>query len=77
MKKLWDWINCKNLTSGKKYTLCLWLLSFIWGLLGFTLGLGIEALTSASKEWLLIFTGYPVLFSFLAVFLRSGRHPFH
>lgn len=55
MKKLWNWIDCKNFASGKKYALCLWLLSLGWGLLGFVLGLGVQAVTSAGKEWLLIF----------------------
>lgn len=77
MKKIWNWIDCKNFASGKKYALCLWLLSLGWGLLGFVLGLGVQAVTSAGKEWLLIFTGYPILICPAAVLLYSGRHPFH
>ena len=68
MKAFWNWIDGMELATEKKYTLCLWILGIALAL-AWTVRLGLD--------WLPVLTGWPVLLSWVGVFLYGCRHPFH
>lgn len=71
MKRFWNWIDGMDLATEKKYTLCLWILGIALALAGSALYL---ALAWTARLGL---AGWPVLLSWVGVFLYGCRHPFH
>ena len=68
MKRFWNWIDGMDLAAEKKYTLCLWILG---------IALALAWTVRLSLDWLPVLTGWPVLLSWVGVFLYGCRHPFH
>lgn len=77
MRRLWNWIDETGLPTEKKYTLCLWIVGIVLALAGCAAYLALALTARLGLEWLLILTGWPVLLSWVGVFLYGCRHPFH
>ena len=77
MKRFWNWIDGFGIPVEKKYTVCLWLLGLMLALAGSVMYLLLALTVKLGLEWLLICTGWPVLLSWVGVFLYGCRHPFH
>ncbi len=77
MKKIWDLIDQRNWSASAKQTFAFW----IFGILSMTAGyflwkiIGLRML--GSVDWMLCFMGYPVIFSFVMVYMYACRHEFH
>lgn len=77
MKYIWNWIDEKHLSAEKKYNLCLWIASILLAAAGCALYALLNPALHLAGEWLVILAGWPVLISWVAVFLYGCRHPFH
>ena len=77
MKRFWNWIDGMDLAAEKKYTLCLWILGIALALAGSTLYLALARTAKLGLDWLPVLAGWPVLLSWVCVFLYGCRHPFH
>ena len=77
MKYIWNWIDKKEMTVEKKYTLCLWVTSLLFAALGCLLYAVLHLTAHLGTQWLLILGGWPVFLSWVGVFLYGCRHPFH
>ena len=77
MKRFWNWIDGMDLSTEKKYTLCLWILGIALALAGSALYLALAWTARLGLDWLPVLAGWPVLLSWVGVFLYGCRHPFH
>ncbi len=77
MKALWNMIEKKKWTAKAKYAAALLLLGAVFALAGFALWMVIRLRALSSVDWMLCFIGYPVVISWIAIFLYSCRHEFH
>ncbi len=77
MKYIWNWIDGKDMTVERKYTLCLWVVGALLAAAGAVLYAVLNLAARLDAEWLLILTGWPVLISWVGIFLYGCRHPFH
>ena len=77
MKRFWNWIDGMDLAAEKKYTLCLWILGIALALAGSVLYLALAWTARLDLDWLPVLAGWPVLLSWVGVFLYGCRHPFH
>ena len=76
MKRLWNWVEEKELPAQQKYTLYRRLLTILWAFCGLLLWLGLYITLGAGLKALVILVGYPVVFSWIPVFFYTCRHPF-
>lgn len=76
MKLLWNWIEKKELSAQKKYTLFLRILSVFWSACGLLIWLVLYITRCAGLEALVILVGYPLCFSWIPMFFYGCRHPF-
>ena len=76
MKRLWNWIEGKELPAQRKYTLFLRLLTLFWLVCGVLTWLGLRLTLGAGPEALVILSGYPLVFSWIPAFFYTCRHPF-
>ena len=77
MKYIWSWVDRKHLPVEKKYNLCLWITSILLAAAGCALYALLNLTLHLAGQWLVILAGWPVLISWVAVFLYGCRHPFH
>ena len=77
MKRFWNWLDGMDLAAEKKYTLCLWILGIALALAGSALYLALAWTAKLGLDWLPVLAGWPVLLSWVGVFLYGCRHPFH
>ena len=77
MRYLWNYIEDKNWKAGTKYRAFLWVLGFIFGVIGLILWSFVQLWTLKAMEWMICFVGYPVILSWFVVFLYSCNHDFH
>ena len=77
MKRFWNWIDGMDLAAEKKYTLCRWILGIALALAGGALDLARAWMAKLGLDWLPVLAGWPVLLSWVGVFLYGCRHPFH
>ena len=76
MKKLWKFANGRPWAAEKKYGLCVWALAVLGAVAGALLWLLVSRVALGTPDWLIVFTGTPVLCAPIAVFLYGCRHPF-
>ncbi len=77
MKNFWTHIEEKNWNAGKKYRVALLSLGTLYALAGFAVWLIIRIWALSSWNWMFCFIGYPVVISWIVVFLYSCSHDFH
>ncbi len=77
MKKLWNHIDEKRWSREAKYRVALLIAGILFGAAGFILWLLIRPWALATRDWMLCFIGYPVILSWVLVFLYACRHDFH
>jgi len=77
MKKLWNYIDRKNLTIDEKFKIACAIIGFISGFIGFIIWLLVRFWALDTIMWLFCFIGYPVVISFIFTFIYGCRHEFH
>ncbi|MDO4975700.1 MAG: hypothetical protein Q4E53_00405 [Eubacteriales bacterium] len=77
MKKLWKYIEKKNWPAEKKYRFALLLFGCLFALIGFALWLIVQNFALSSWDWMICFIAYPLMLSWIMVFLFSCKYAFH
>lgn len=77
MKKLWNYIDKKNIKATTKYKFAFFIIVLLSGLLGYILWLIFRNFGLSSGAWMFCFIGYPVLISFYITVLYAYNHEFH
>ena len=78
MEKLYRKIDHLDISSNRKYALCISVLSLGLCLISFLLWLTlIRPFILKTIDWGLSFLGYPIIFSIIFVFISSSKYPFH
>lgn len=76
MQHLWTYLQQKPWRATTKYRLALFLFSVLSGLLGLACWLLIRLFALDSWDWMACFIGYPVVASWVGVFLKSCQCEF-
>ncbi len=77
MKGLWRYIDEKDWKSMSKYKIAYLILAIISSILGFALWSVLRIWILSSRQWMICFIGYPILFSLFLVFFYGCKHEFH
>lgn len=77
MKNVWTYIGKKNWPATTKYKVAFLILGTLYALAGFATWLIIRMWALSTLDWMFCFIGYPVVISWLVVFLYSCNHDFH
>ncbi len=77
MKKIWNYIDEKNMPARSKYQLAGVILGSLFSFTGMMIWLIIRNFFLSSPKWLFCFIGYPLVISLLIVFFYGCRHEFH
>lgn len=74
---IWHFFDKKNWTLRGKYAGCSLASVILWGTAGFLIWQLIRLFALNTPVWMLIFTGWPALCGWFAVFLYGCRHDLH
>lgn len=77
MNKLWTFIEEKNWHAETKYRVAILILGTLCALAGLAAWLIVRIWVLSSLKWLFCFMGYPVVISWLVVFLYACNHELH
>ncbi|MCR4674199.1 MAG: hypothetical protein K5675_04245 [Lachnospiraceae bacterium] len=77
MKKLWNYIDNKNLKAKTKYMLAFLIVESAATLFGILLWLVFRLFGYSSGGWLFCLIGYPVMITFYVTVLYLYGHEFH
>ncbi len=77
MKALWLFIDKKTWKRDTKYKAALLIFGVLAALAGFLVWLAVRNTALDTGEWLICLIGYPVLISWVVVFIFSCHHEFH
>ncbi len=77
MKKLWIYLDEKNLPAVNKYHLAFILYGSLSALFGFLLWSVLRIWMFSTLDWMICFIGYPVVISFVIVFICGCNNEFH
>jgi len=77
MKKLWNYIDSKNISVARKYKMAAAILILGFAATGFCLWAIIQIWALSTPGWLFCFVFYPVIAAILVAFIYSYGHSFH
>lgn len=76
MKWLWTRLETKTWSVSAKTKIMLLICSLVYALIGLALWALIRLAAFDSAQWAFCFAGYPVLISWVVVFLYTANHEF-
>lgn len=77
MRWLWMFIERKKWRSATKYKFAFLVVGTIFSIVGLIAWLIIRNWALSAWNWMVCFIGYPVIISWLVVFLYAYKHDFH
>ena len=76
MKSIWNYLEEKDWKASTKFRAFLFIEALICGLIGFAVWGVIQFFALSSIDWMICFIGYPVIFSWFAVFIYTTNNDF-
>lgn len=77
MKRLWSYIDKKNMTASAKFGIAALLLSISFALGGFIIWCIISIWALSGLDWMICFILYPAVISWFLTYIYYCNHSFH